>query len=221
MNYLKIYNQIIERSKTRKITGYKERHHIIPKCMNGTNNKDNIAELTAKEHFICHMLLCNIYPKNNKLLYAVWRLTNSKGKQGYKISSRTYENLKNSFSLIRKGIKLPIKTINKMKGKIPWNKGKTNIYSPKVKSIIIKTLNHQKGGLSPSFGLKRSKETIEKIKKYRTGKHHSDDTKCKMSKSRINKKWMNNGHICIQSNYKDINYYLDNGYIFGRIKNKP
>ena len=36
MNYQKIYDSIIESAKTRKLVNcYKERHHIIPVCMNG------------------------------------------------------------------------------------------------------------------------------------------------------------------------------------------
>ena len=39
MNYTKIYNDLIERAKTRKLDGYKEVHHIIPRCMGGGNEK--------------------------------------------------------------------------------------------------------------------------------------------------------------------------------------
>jgi len=51
MDYQNIYSQIIERAKNHQLEGYKEKHHIIPKCMGGTDEKENIAELTAKEHF--------------------------------------------------------------------------------------------------------------------------------------------------------------------------
>jgi hypothetical protein len=56
MNYEKIYDCIIKRAKTRKLEGYVEKHHIIPKCMGGSNEKQNIVELTAREHFyvICY-----------------------------------------------------------------------------------------------------------------------------------------------------------------------
>jgi len=56
MNYQKIYDQIIERAKNRKLEGYKEKHHIIPKCLGGPDNKENLVELTAREHFLCHLL---------------------------------------------------------------------------------------------------------------------------------------------------------------------
>jgi len=54
MNYKRIHDQIIERAKSRILEGYKERHHIIPKCMGGNNEKDNLVYLTAREHFIIH-----------------------------------------------------------------------------------------------------------------------------------------------------------------------
>ncbi len=100
MNYQRIYNQIIERSKDRILIGYGENHHIIPKCMGGTNNKDNMVKLTAKEHFLCHKLLCEIYPDNKKLKYAYWRMCNAGNKyqeRHYRISSREFELLKTEF----------------------------------------------------------------------------------------------------------------------------
>lgn len=93
MNYQRIYDQIIDRAKQRKLEGYKERHHIIPKCMGGSNKEDNLIELTAREHFICHWILCRIYPENKKLAHAFWFMSkqNSPTQQrDYIVSSRTY-----------------------------------------------------------------------------------------------------------------------------------
>jgi len=70
MNYSKVYFQIIEKAKVRTLTEYGEWHHIIPKCLGGKNNKDNLVFLTAREHYICHQLLVKMNPNNSKLLYA-------------------------------------------------------------------------------------------------------------------------------------------------------
>jgi hypothetical protein len=98
MNYEKIYNQIIEHAQNRKLEGYKEKHHIVPKCLGGSNEKENLVELTAKEHFLCHKLLCEIYPSNPKLMWALWLMAIGKQKrkiiEPYKVSSREYERLK-------------------------------------------------------------------------------------------------------------------------------
>ena len=71
MNYKKIYTAIIERAKTRPlVVGYFERHHIIPKCLGGDNNIENLVDLTPEEHYVCHQLLFKMHPKNRSLLYA-------------------------------------------------------------------------------------------------------------------------------------------------------
>ena len=54
------YYSIINKAKSRatskreakKILGYVEKHHIIPKVLGGTNDEDNIVFLTAREHFV-------------------------------------------------------------------------------------------------------------------------------------------------------------------------
>jgi 5-methylcytosine-specific restriction endonuclease McrA len=55
--YTTWYNSIIERARTRELTGYKENHHIIPRSLGGDNSKENVVPLTAREHYIAHLLL--------------------------------------------------------------------------------------------------------------------------------------------------------------------
>lgn len=99
MNYQKIYNQIINKAKNRELIGYFEKHHIIPKCIGGNNNKDNLVKLTAREHFICHLLLCEIYPSENKLKQALWLMSIGKQSHTHKIknNNRLYNRLKLNF----------------------------------------------------------------------------------------------------------------------------
>ena len=98
MDYQKIHNQIINRAKQRELVGYKERHHIVPRCLGGTDNIDNIVLLTAREHFIVHKLLCKIYPNEDKLFFAYRMMAvmkNSKdNKREYYISSREFEEIR-------------------------------------------------------------------------------------------------------------------------------
>ena len=52
------YYNIIARANQRvNQEGYFEKHHIIPRSLGGSNEVSNLVKLTAKEHFICHMLL--------------------------------------------------------------------------------------------------------------------------------------------------------------------
>lgn len=60
MDYQKIYNKLIERSKDRTIDGYFEKHHVIPKSLGGTDDHSNIVILTPEEHYLAHQLLVRI-----------------------------------------------------------------------------------------------------------------------------------------------------------------
>jgi hypothetical protein len=71
MNYIKIYNDLIDRGKNRIIHGYTENHHIVPRCMGGTNDETNLVRLTPEEHYVAHQLLSKIYPNNGALIKAV------------------------------------------------------------------------------------------------------------------------------------------------------
>jgi hypothetical protein len=70
MNYELIYNKLIERGRERVLEGYKEKHHIIPRCMGGTDEESNLVSLTPEEHYIAHQLLVKINPNNYKLIRA-------------------------------------------------------------------------------------------------------------------------------------------------------
>lgn len=65
----------MERARFRSLTGYKERHHVVPRCLGGTNAKDNMVNLTAEEHFVAHQLLVRIYPNDIRLLSAAIFMT--------------------------------------------------------------------------------------------------------------------------------------------------
>lgn len=75
MNYLKIYNQLIDRAKTRVLECYTEKHHILPRCIGGDDSISNLVALTPEEHFLAHQLLVKIYPNEEKLIYACFRMT--------------------------------------------------------------------------------------------------------------------------------------------------
>ena len=96
MNYKNIYDNIIKKRLTSSPNGYSERHHIVPRCLGGSDTKENIVSLTAKEHFLCHQLLCKIYPGESKLIFAAWMMTNceNEGQIRYRVTGRTYKWLR-------------------------------------------------------------------------------------------------------------------------------
>lgn len=77
MNYQSIYQNLIEYRQQNIPSGYIEKHHIIPKCVNGTDDISNLIMLTAREHFVAHQLLAKIY-RNKGLVYAAYKMSNFK-----------------------------------------------------------------------------------------------------------------------------------------------
>ena len=70
MNYVAIYQSLIARGLSRKLDSFGEVHHILPKCLGGTDDKINLVKLTPEEHYVAHQLLVKIYPKEPKLVKA-------------------------------------------------------------------------------------------------------------------------------------------------------
>ena len=78
--YTTWYYNIISTAQSRSLTeGYAEKHHIIPRSLGGTDDKDNLVVLTAREHFVCHLLLPKMLKGSNKkkMLFALWAMSNN------------------------------------------------------------------------------------------------------------------------------------------------
>ena len=62
MNWQRVYSELIHRARKRStVYGYSECHHVIPKAHGGSDNPENLVQLTAREHFIAHWLLWRIH----------------------------------------------------------------------------------------------------------------------------------------------------------------
>ena len=68
----------------------------MPRCMGGDDSSVNLVKLTAREHFIAHLLLVKIYPTNLKLVKAVAMMC--MGQPERKISNRLYGKIRTKFS---------------------------------------------------------------------------------------------------------------------------
>lgn len=82
--------------------GYIEKHHIIPKCMNGSDDISNITFLTAREHYLVHWLLCKIF-KNTKYIFklscAFFMMCNSTTKLQTRNNSKYYDSARKVHSI--------------------------------------------------------------------------------------------------------------------------
>jgi hypothetical protein len=209
MNYYKIYESIINnaklenRQKLKKTNNsyvYYEKHHILPKCLGGTDAEENLVLLTAREHFVCHKLLLRIYPCNRKIIWAFHMMCRSCNSTQYNSTSRDYDTARILFSKTsvsletrkkisdnKKGKKLSEehkkKISNANKGKQAVNKNVPMSLETKMKmrearlgfkfseETIEKFRLANTGVKNPMYGKKASKETIEKLRKSMLGKN--------------------------------------------------
>lgn len=112
MDYAAHYARLIKRGKERKLDGYFEVHHIMPRCMGGSDDPSNLVELTPEEHLIAHKLLVQIHPDNVDLITTVFVM--SGGRKGRFAGNKVYGWLKRRFSERRKGYKHAEETKQKM-----------------------------------------------------------------------------------------------------------
>jgi hypothetical protein len=97
--YTKWYISIL--SNSRYTEEYGEKHHILPKCfkLGGEKDNQNIVKLTAREHFICHLLLVKMFSgkRQYQMNYALQRMcikqTNNHSRD-YVVNSVFYETAK-------------------------------------------------------------------------------------------------------------------------------
>lgn len=100
MNYEKHYNMLIKRGRNRLLSGYTEKHHIVPKCLGGTDDKTNIVSLTPEEHYLAHLLLVKMYPKCSPLVNAAVIMTTHH--TSYRVNNKLYGWLRRRASLVAK-----------------------------------------------------------------------------------------------------------------------
>jgi hypothetical protein len=172
VDYKKHYDSLIYKAKKRdwKILPYFERHHIIPKSEGGLDIEENIAKLTAREHFIAHWLLYRLDESMESRAFSFWRMCNGRGSTPKEhwiiISSRCYEEARLAHS----------KAISKaLKGK-----KKSKEHAAKVGFAVR--------------GLKRTEEQKQKLRKPH---NMTEDGLRRLKESKIGKPAWNNRKVCM------------------------
>ena len=81
---------------------YHERHHIVPKCINGTDDEENLIDLFAREHFEAHKLLALENPGNDGLIYG-WTMmafVKDNNQKRYELTAEEYEEARIALSMV-------------------------------------------------------------------------------------------------------------------------
>lgn len=143
---------------------YYESHHIVPRCLGGNDDKENLVLLTAREHFIAHRLLSKIYPQDLNLKLAVLFMASTETLgEIYKVTSRTYSILKSEASESRKAkaghkntmefihnIKIPPSLVGQMK-RTTYYKKSTRAFRRVLSMYMANLLVAQRFGMSLTY----------------------------------------------------------------------
>lgn len=162
--------------------GIYDSHHIVPKCMGGSNNASNKVLLTPREHFIAHLLLSKSVESQyvKKMYCALVRfMGKNSDRSRIKINSKIYQSI------------IENNRLHSM-GKNNSFYGKTHTEETK-KLISIKNKEYNLLNKNSFYGKKHTEETkkILSIKKSNPIKVYFDD-----------------GTFIIFSQYKYLGIYL-------------
>lgn len=192
MDYQKLYDSIIHRAKSsdrkKGRDVYYELHHILPKCLGGGDENENLVLLTAREHYVCHKLLFFMFP-NNLMLCKAYRAMvhlHNRNKRIIKLTSREYEEARiiSSIASRRENLSPETRKImsEKSRNRTPESKAKKKETENNKSQAEKDELSRRK---SESHKNKRhSEETIKKMKKSASGKIRSEEHCENISKSK-------------------------------------
>lgn len=150
--YSRIYFSIIQRATSRDLDCYSEKHHIIPKSLGGSNGPENLVNLSAREHYICHRLLVKMTSgiSKRKMSRAFWAMcVLDKTHSRHIPNSRVFQLAKEEYIKTLVGRKLTAETKEKIRKS---NLGKIQSEDTKRKRAVSRT------------GFKNTDETIAKMK---------------------------------------------------------
>ena len=151
MDYKKHYQKLIKKARKRNLNSYTERHHILPKCLGGSDSRNNLVELTPEEHYVAHQLLVKIYGNVPGLIYSAILMATYSKYNHQRINNKLYGWLKRRYSNVCKA----------RVGEKNGSYGKSWYYNPK-------TLENGKfiPGTEPKNWVKGRKIKKECIKKW-------------------------------------------------------
>lgn len=163
---------------------YHERHHIVPKCMGGSNDEENLIDLFAREHFEAHRLLALENPSNKGLQFAWWNMCQCSGmsKKRETVTPEEYEEARRVIAEKYSGENHP------SYGRHLSEETKKKIRDANIKRFQNpeerkKISDARKGEKNPNYGIPKSEEIKRKIGESNKGKIRSEEVKQKISKT--------------------------------------
>jgi hypothetical protein len=165
--------------KGQSVNGYCEVHHIVPRSLGGSNDKDNLISLTPRQHYIAHWML---WKACGGVAGRSFFMMSSFGKYG-KINSTTYAQARENYS----------EQVKKQMAERPNRPAFTLEHREKLRQAKLGTKltdEHKANVGKAQIGRKLSEEHRRKISETKKGIatrgrgwSHSEETKMKMKQS--------------------------------------
>ena len=180
----------MDRAKERKLKGYVERHHIIPRSKGGSDDKSNIVELTAREHLLSHWLLARHTNDHRdwwafKAMCTLKTDDQNRARPSLRMIAEVRENAHNHPDYIKRNRE--------------WNLGRKHTDETKAKMSANWDTPARRAG---------QKARAAKISKLFKGRIFYDAS---------GSKHMNNGIVSKMVKPEDIEKRLKEGFVFGRL----
>ena len=183
-HYYTRYEKFIGSLRNQAVDGYSEVHHVVPVSMGGSNDKDNLIALTARQHYVAHWMLAKAC--GGSAARAFFMMSNF-GKYGT-VNSTTYDKARKEYA---KQVSLQMKE----QPNVPEF---TEEHREKLRQAKLGTKltdEHKAKVGQAQIGRKLSEETKRKISEAKkgiatrgSGWSHSEETKMKMKQSQQFKK---------------------------------
>lgn len=213
--YTKWYYNLISKSHHCTSTRGYHKHHIIPKSLGGSNDFENIAILTPREHFIAHMLLVKmtsgIY--KSKMAFALKRFGGKNTGKSFDTASKLISKAFSGSGNPMFGKPLSEEHRAKIRGEKHGMFGKscTDIWKEKYGDDIAEQLKADM--------LAKRSESLRGSKNPQFGKPRTTIQLAKQSNSISGRIGLHKGNDRIRVALKDIPQYIEQGYVISQ-KNK-
>lgn len=184
MTYSAVYCALIERRRQQPLqdSAYGEVHHIIPKSEGGDDSKENLVRLSAREHYVAHLLLAKIYDDFKMYSALTYMQTHRHKNRVFKFNSHLYEKLREEFGR---------KISTSYKGRHYYNNGKVEVrrfecpegFVPGRMPYSEKALQNMKLGSQSEKQKAAARANFQKAAAMKKGKHFSEEHRRKISEA--------------------------------------